>query len=926
MMGHNRSDIRLMCLRLFVVNLAITLSFLYRGNVLRASEADLHIDADTCAVMTIKGEGNTLWFGTTKGLFKWEGAPSGKPQQVRVDVGTVYVLLQDKGTLWIGSERGLLRWDNPAGGGNPKFVPGAPASITKLQRLGSRLLIGGEGGLFVWQEDFPGSVTPYKEAGRFVNALLQDGKRVWVGTDSGLFRWDSESETPVPVPLDRNVEVTYLAKSGLTLLVGTTAGLLRWDDTPDGSRAWILNDVKVYSIYIDGEAVLISTQDSGLLRFQDVRADHYKKIEGLSGTSSRYYRNGSLLWMGAGYTADAGLYKWDTENEGKPKRLEKINTGYVSTFYRDGDILWIGAQNGLFRIEGLSTKWEDADLQFTSPIPKNLNTDSTARISWRVGKFGWRTTPQQAQYRVVITDATGHEIKLEGLETTGTPDISLPPLPEGEYKLYVQATDLNGKIAQSNIIQFPVYASWKAVLSRWVPWTALTYAVLIILVIILSPHSNLAHEMLMNPWLRKYGSFGLIPLALTLVRPARSHVLKRYLEGVRGDKDFTEWQKRFVIPADNFSPESFSSELSEQRRVLLQGQSGVGKTSYFRYLTGYYVRRTVALPQEPVPVYIPLNRHRSETPEDMFSAQLSNYGLLTDKKLNWRFLEQGGFVIFLDGLNEIDEATRDKVFAFVEAHWKANYFCLSSQHPHDELSGIKQVRLSPLTEDKIHDLLRLRVGREQAEEIIKQFGGNLSKVYAIPQDLELAVAFKRRNPKLPIPASKLDLYEATFSPLLEAWVGEGRTDYPEMLFHRAYEMLRSGDPFFNDTDSTLPEDLTHPLLENKYLIQRGGDHYMFRHDLVRSYLASKYFRPNWRDLLFAAELELGSGWDRMLEFSILSTSQPEEARELLKGILGKNKHLAGSLFSWMEKATPDLIEGWASKFKLQYAEAMLPTQ
>ena len=49
----------------------------------------------------------------------------------------------------------------------------------------------------------------------------------------------------------------------------------------------------------------------------------------------------------------------------------------------------------------------------------------------------------------------------------------------------------------------------------------------------------------------------------------------------------------------------------------------------------------------------------------MFNAQLKSYGLLTDPDLNLWFLQQGGFLFFLDGLNEISHETRQSVNRFL---------------------------------------------------------------------------------------------------------------------------------------------------------------------------------------------------------------------------------------------------------------------
>lgn len=63
--------------------------------------------------------------------------------------------------------------------------------------------------------------------------------------------------------------------------------------------------------------------------------------------------------------------------------------------------------------------------------------------------------------------------------------------------------------------------------------------------------------------------------------------------------------------------------------------------------------------------------------------------------------------------------------------------------------------------------------------------------------------------------------------------------------------------------------------------------------------------------------------DQCWKFFLIDLKQPSEARDVLERILVKNKRLAGELFSWIEVTTPRLCNGWATDFKLKFADAML---
>jgi len=488
--------------------------------------------------------------------------------------------------------------------------------------------------------------------------------------------------------------------------------------------------------------------------------------------------------------------------------------------------------------------------------------------------------------------------------------------------LRVQAIDLHGKVATSAPLYFSIYSSRQDLLFHWLKIAGAIYFGLIVLLIILAPFSGFCQQLIMNPWVRRLGSFFLIPLILTIFTPARQHLLRRYFRGLKKEKEFSDIQATFVIPGDEFDPNAFGTILLEEKKLLLLGQAGIGKTSYFEYLTGYYARNKNIPPSGAIPIFLPLARYQGEVPENIYTAQLSAFGQLSDRELNSWFLQKGGFLFFIDGLNEVDEATRHRISAFVDQHSKTNYFCINSQQIYPEFANIKQVSLASLTEDKILEFLHRRLSDEQLQAIVKQFAGNISEVYTIPYDLQFAVEFKKHNPELPIPQSKKDLYETTLTPILRSWVSEGSTDYPDLLFHRAYTMLCAGDAFFDNSDPPLPDDLTGRLAKERYLVRRSS-HYQFRHGLVRSFLASKYFSKRSESILSDENLDIDDNWREMLKFVLLDLERSDEAKNLVEGILQKNARLAGDLFAWLTMNRPALCESWSTDFKIKFADATL---
>jgi len=433
----------------------------------------------------------------------------------------------------------------------------------------------------------------------------------------------------------------------------------------------------------------------------------------------------------------------------------------------------------------------------------------------------------------------------------------------------------------------------------------------------LAPYNDFCHEVLMNPYVRRYGSFGVVPLILTLFPFARRHLFRRYFQAVGNDQEFSEWQTRFVMPTETFLPQRLGHDLMQKRVLLLLGESGIGKTSYFRYLTGYYALNSNKRlpPGAVVPVFLPLKRHRDKTPEEIFAVQLAKYGDLTDSDLTGRFLLQGGFLILIDGLNEVGEKTLRDTVSFVDKLRRANYFCMSSQVTFPDFDGIEKRKLQVLDQEKIRQLIRARLDPNKAETIINILKPDTYRLFGVPQDLEFALELVSKNS--PLPLTRTELYEATLKPAFDSWKESQLSTYEELLCHRAYEMLSTRSESFERKENPLPEEIRNTLLENKFLIPRSGQFY-FRHDLIRAYLAAKYFARQWRDLL--AEAPVNDNWRSMLEFAILRPMTVEGTRDLLYALLEKESELARDLFNWMEEEHPQLTQGWANDFDRRYGK------
>jgi len=487
--------------------------------------------------------------------------------------------------------------------------------------------------------------------------------------------------------------------------------------------------------------------------------------------------------------------------------------------------------------------------------------------------------------------------------------------PGTHYRKYYRIRDKWGNTSDGSIDAY--VAPSAAALSVLIP---MAWAALLLVALVLAPYVRWCHMLLMNPSMRKYGSFGLVPLLLSVFPPVRRHVMRRYRRSVA--KEFGEWEKRFVVPEPQFIPEKFGGTLVDKRSVLLHGKSGLGKTSYFMYLSWFYASHGHPRPlsKNTLPVFMPLKSYAGCEPSEIFQRQLEKHGSLTDRDLTEWLLKQGDFVLFFDGLNEIAEEARKCLPAFIDTYRTANYVCISSQHYYDEFKTVAtRIDLEGFSPDKVREMLTKRFGEEGSKEIAGRFTDEMYAMCSVPQQLEFVIDMLKKDPNHPLPQTQQDLYRAILAPVLAKWQDEGRMSYADLLFRRAFTMVAIHTPFFDSEE--IPDEIRDDLLDEK-LIVKSGDHLQCRHDLVKAYLASQHFAPNWRHLLCEGDTCVDVDWLTMLELSVPQLDS-EGARGLLFAILDKDAEIAAKLFTRVNAAHADLCRDWADKFYHAYGEKKL---
>jgi hypothetical protein len=915
---------------------------------------DSELDVQDIAIVN-----DSQWLATTTGAYQVKAGHATRIPDLSIPANKIALSGED---VWLATSIGAYRIRR----GDTKRIPDRILNVLSVSVITNQVWLATADGAYVSDGENIKAIGP---PGELVQAISNDGNTFWLGTDRGAYKIDSNG-TPVRVTPEP-VFVSSIASIKSEVWIATPHGAFRVKS--DGTLELLGQELNVRQVSeVNGEIWLATS--TGAYRISGKLCVRSPDLE-LSVEDITQIDND--LWL----STSRGAYRIRENQittfpgEAAPvKRVVKINggiwlLGYHGAFLvhndraaripnvdleaqqviASGDDTWMATSLGSFEVKNLnisiqvknSDSWWKWLIDKLSPWPVLVDGDASVDIRY-IAQDGSTVSSDQLidPNFVVVQEFSKPALEKSIHEGRSSPASGfLMKLASGKRDLYFSVRDKWGNTAEAQmgiwvlpgplIISIAVPIFWLCILA---------------VMIGLAPVSESVNTLLMNPWLRNVSSFGLIPLTLSVSASVRRHMLKRYIGNLRNDKSFAEWLQRYQMPDEQFSAFKFGERLSKERVLQVTGQSGIGKTSFLKYLTAAYANGsslptvsnnasqnlpsatdTVAESHSKyfVPVFVPLVRYQGQKADEMVAAQLASYGSLTDRQIVAWYIQQGEFLFLFDGLNEVDEGTRSEINRFVDLGRRKNLFCVSSQETYPAMAWIAAVKMSYLTSENVKEIVVSSLGMQAAKAALSQFKEATFVLYKVPQDLEFLIQMCREHPETKVPQSKSQLYDCVLNPVFEKWNEEGRNDFAEVLAKRAYEMIKSRDPLLSGTVLQFPGELTSPLLFKKLLVQRD-DKFYFQHNLVRDYLGSIYLQTDWRALL-KDETTVDSNWVEMLKFLIARFEDSRPCKDMLYLLIDKNRRIAGELFNWLQSERPDLSRDWSAEFKVKLAESLLGT-
>ncbi|MEH2154404.1 HEAT repeat domain-containing protein [Nostoc sp.] len=209
-----------------------------------------------------------------------------------------------------------------------------------------------------------------------------------------------------------------------------------------------------------------------------------------------------------------------------------------------------------------------------------------------------------------------------------------------------------------------------------------------------------------NPWVRRILGVGYVGLILTWVPFFREKLFQPFKPSLLADAGLDNFNPEAYFPNSKVKipgvdePVPITQVLPNIKgQVILEGDSGLGKSMYLRYLVKTSGRLVV---------YLPAHKCDKGVIE---AIQAKLHGQAQDADFLKNLIYSGALDICIDGLNEVTADTRAKICQFAESYFRGNIIMTTQPLEWTPPSTAKIYKLLPLEEPQIQQFLISRQPR-----------------------------------------------------------------------------------------------------------------------------------------------------------------------------------------------------------------------
>ncbi|NET28332.1 sister chromatid cohesion protein PDS5 [Okeania sp. SIO1I7] len=411
------------------------------------------------------------------------------------------------------------------------------------------------------------------------------------------------------------------------------------------------------------------------------------------------------------------------------------------------------------------------------------------------------------------------------------------------------ADSINTKIKILKGIQVFSYI-WKFLLLHAITW---------LILLSLYPKSPEIQTLFWHPLIRRIAGLGYVGLLLTWIPFLRRRLLSPFQPLLIADANLDSFNPQDYFPDSNVclknthNLQPIKTAIAKvQSPIILEGESGLGKSMFLRYW---------AKTCKNLVVYLPA----SKCSQGAIAAIQAKIPISqTDGKFLENLIYNNALEICIDGLNEVTPDTRTKISYFVERHFRGHI--LLATQPLDWIppSATKTYILQPLKRQQIRQFLQTRQFTPSAETSISQseyeeaceeylektFNSNqqseeerkaVRRLLSNPMDLTIVaqILAQGKNPDL------LNLQQQQYNVMAAAYEQINFDSFPLTDFAETAYQMRLND------EINIPSEWKKELnsMENYKMVLRrqrnvegnSGSQWYFRHDKIQEYFIVQTF-------------------------------------------------------------------------------------
>lgn len=406
-----------------------------------------------------------------------------------------------------------------------------------------------------------------------------------------------------------------------------------------------------------------------------------------------------------------------------------------------------------------------------------------------------------------------------------------------------------------------------------------------------------------NPWVRNILGLGYVSFLLTWVPFLRRKLFEPFKPSLLADAGLSYFdpnayfpESEINIPGSNQTQPITDIVPAIKGQLVLEGDSGLGKSMFLRHLVQQSKRIVVFLPAQKcdkgVIEAIQAKLHGDE---------------IKDLKFLQNLIYSGAIDICIDGLNEVTADTRAKITQFVESYFKGNIIMTTQPLEWTPPSTAKTYVLQPLKREQIEHFLQSRQfrlpkdsklqGKEYEQACIQYLNSALDstqpseelaaiqRVLSNPMDLTI-VAQMLAQGKTP---DLFYLQEQQYKLMAEEYQQMWKRDFPLKKFAEKVYTLRLNDEKAlpaNDFEKELlcMEDEKYKMVVSRQWQDADGKakkEWYFRHDKIAEFFIVQTFLGQSEDAENRLKQHMDDPRFRGVYF-LLATLLPLDAAQQLR--------------------------------------------